>query len=719
MRILVLLSGTPASGKSTFVKEHGLEQYTISPDEIRLLHQSPVLTINGEEEISQTNDNKVWKLVQELIEKRMERGEFTVVDATHTKKEDIAKYKPLINKYKYRMYVVDFSDIPLEVALERNAKRGYKKVPENVIVYMHERLQNLIVPSYATKIKPEEFEIVIKNRVLDFNEYEKIHHIGDIHGCNTVLQKYIGEMKDDELYIFMGDFTDRGIENKEVLEFLFSIMYKRNVIFMEGNHEIHVWKYATNEFVRSREFKEWTQEQIKFLDKKNMRELYRKCNQAIIYNYGEKTILVNHGGISNFPEKMAFIATDQLIRGVGKYEDCDKVAESFTKLTNENIYQIHGHRRNPESSIQTGRVFNLCDGVENGEYLRVVTLDKNGFECIKIKNNVFREKNIPVKRNDATVDEIIRQFDQNLHLINRLENPDNIVSYAFSTRVFKNQIWNDLTTKARGFFIHKDTHEIISRSYEKFFNIEEVHETTLDYMKGSLEFPLKCYVKENGFLGMIGYNSVNDKLVFSSKSKIDGKYADYFRAIFDQYVDDHEYIKEYLKKENCSAIFEVIDPINDPHIIKYEKPTIILLDLVKRTVKFEKKPYEEVVNFAKKIGVEVKGLAFTIDCWEDFVKWHETVNQKDWTYKGKYIEGFVVEDVNGFMFKEKLYYYKFWKHLRGMKDKLRSYKIGKCQRVPTGSLLNNDAINFYGWMNGLSAGELEQDIISLREAFTA
>ena len=47
MRTMFNLRGSPASGKSTFVKENHLEQYTLSADAIRLLYQSPILNEEG------------------------------------------------------------------------------------------------------------------------------------------------------------------------------------------------------------------------------------------------------------------------------------------------------------------------------------------------------------------------------------------------------------------------------------------------------------------------------------------------------------------------------------------------------------------------------------------------------------------------------------------------------------------------------------------------
>lgn len=47
MRTLVLLRGCPGTGKSTWIRDHQLNQYTLSADQLRLIHQSPVLNLKG------------------------------------------------------------------------------------------------------------------------------------------------------------------------------------------------------------------------------------------------------------------------------------------------------------------------------------------------------------------------------------------------------------------------------------------------------------------------------------------------------------------------------------------------------------------------------------------------------------------------------------------------------------------------------------------------
>ena len=120
-----------------------LENYTLSADSIRLMFESPILTADKKyRSISQKNDSKVWQLLFELLDLRMNRGEFVIVDATHSKSSDFSRYNKLCERYRYRRYYVDFSDVPIEECKKRNAEReDYKRVPESVIDKMYSRLK--------------------------------------------------------------------------------------------------------------------------------------------------------------------------------------------------------------------------------------------------------------------------------------------------------------------------------------------------------------------------------------------------------------------------------------------------------------------------------------------------------------------------------------------------------------------------------------------------
>ena len=191
MRILLLLRGSASCGKSTWIEQHGLKPYALSADDIRLLCQSPVMLPDGTEGISQDNDSVVWKTLFAILEVRMQRGDFTVIDATNSKTSEMNRYKEMCETYRYRMYCVDFTDIPIEEVKRRNAAREtFKRVPEAVIDNMYSRFRTQKIPSGIKVIRPEELDAVW-TRLFDMSSYKRIHHIGDIHGCNTALQTVI------------------------------------------------------------------------------------------------------------------------------------------------------------------------------------------------------------------------------------------------------------------------------------------------------------------------------------------------------------------------------------------------------------------------------------------------------------------------------------------------------------------------------------------------
>ena len=452
------------------------------------------------------------------------------------------------------------------------------------------------------------------------------------------------------------------------------------------------------------------------------RGLYRKLAQCAYYKYNEKMVFVSHGGVSRIPSCRTLIDTETLIKGVGRYPDAEEVERVFDSSTGENFYQIHGHRNITEAPIHSStRNYNLEGGVEMGGCLRIVELSKEGFNEISIQN--------PVPPKGGLKSRVVTPITNVKGLVASLRGDEgigekvfgDISSFNFSRSVFTSGRWTDITCRARGLYINTITEEIVARSYNKFFNLGERPETSMDSLKENLKFPVTACVKENGFLGIVGYDSWTDSMIVTSKSSLDGEYARMFQEILFNSVSE-EKVKSYLKSCKYSLVFEVIDIERDPHIIEYEKSKVVLLDIIYNTVEFKKRTYEDVVSLALMLGIECKEQGEKIHDFSELMSWYDKVMERDYEYRGKKIEGFVIEDTSGFMTKIKLNYYSRWKYLRGVSISL--LKRGSIAKEKWEKLSAEDS-EFCSWLlhevyplkNERGEYSFKTDIITLRKNY--
>ena len=725
MRVLLLLRGAPGCGKSTWIRERGLEDYALSADKIRLMCSSPSLNVHGSYEIDQTRDKQVWKTLFSILETRMEAGEFTVIDATNSKTVEMNRYKELCQSYRYRIYCVDMTDIPIEEVKRRNRNREpLKRVPEEVIDRMYSRFSTQKIPSGITVIKPDELNRIMYRKI-DLSDYDAINFIGDIHGCYTALQDGLKKANWpclNEYYIFLGDYIDRGVENAEVLGMLMSLAAQPNVLLLEGNHERSLWNWANGQRSNLKEFELFTRPAIEKFDPKNVRKFYRKLAQCTWFDYNGKEFFACHAGISTMPENLTKLAAIQMIKGVGGYNDIQHVESMWDSSTEPYQYQVHGHRNLQRNGIAASeRTFNLEGGVEFGRELRILRIEKDGGVFpISVVNTVYKEFDEADQTEDAeNVADLIMNLRADKHIVEKQYG--NISSFNFSRSAFEHHVWNHITTKARGLYINIPRQKIVARSYTKFFNVNERPETRMESLSRSLSFPVTAYVKENGFLGMAAHNPEDGSLFITSKSSPSGDYAELLREnmrkVFTQ--EQLDMMNEYSRKNNVTFVFECVDPVNDPHIIDYPELRIYLLDIVYNELSFRKMPYDDMVTVANEIGLRRKELAYIIESWPDFCTWYAEVIDPEYKYHGNDIEGFVIEDADGNMVKLKLTYYNFWKFMRSVAHE--TLRRGYIQPQKTSALATPLANEFYGWLRSQhdmgSVEELPRDICALRKAF--
>ena len=398
MRTLVILRGAPGSGKSSWVRHWGLQPYTLCADSIRELFESPVMDDErGMFQLSQKNDAAVWKLLFDLLEQRMIRGELCVVDATHCRPKDFSKYKDLMEKYRYRGYCVSFEDVSIEKCKIQNTMRPeYKQVPESVIDVMYARMKAFPVPTYFKCVSRSDEDaisgIVEKFSSTNVDGYSKVVVFGDIHGCWEPMREYFdaSPFDDRSLYVFTGDYIDRGIQNDKVVEWLLEHYEKKNVILLEGNHEKWLTEYANEEYdeeikagkkdkCKSGEFFDRTIPQLEKFDKKDLRQLCRRFRALAFLEYDGRKYLISHAGVGFVPQDIVKVKAQTFIKGNGRYEDpVDQWFEQHECERSPSLIQIHAHRNVNNIPVKASKnSYNLCDTIEFGGNLRILEITKN------------------------------------------------------------------------------------------------------------------------------------------------------------------------------------------------------------------------------------------------------------------------------------------------------------------------------------------------------
>lgn len=253
MRALILLQGAPGCGKSTFIREHQLENYTLSTDAMRHLI-SPCAHRIHDGRIEQAYDNTpstsqaAFEMVEVALRARMRRDELIIIDSTAGKRQSNKRFLTAAKECFYPVYYCNMQrGVPLDEVIRRNAQRpDYEQVPEDAIRRIYENVEKYQLTDDEQYITPKELLEAQHVPEINISDYDELCFIGDIHGCWSKLKdKGIPAQIDNNqhpkrvFYVFCGDMLDRGPLNEahEVFDFVCDHIDDENIIFLMGNHE--------------------------------------------------------------------------------------------------------------------------------------------------------------------------------------------------------------------------------------------------------------------------------------------------------------------------------------------------------------------------------------------------------------------------------------------------------------------------------------------------
>lgn len=418
MRTLIILRGLPCSGKTTWIKQNKLEDYTLSPDDLRTMMSSPILNADGTLSTNQGNNDRIMEIIYEMLETRMKQGASTIIDATHLGTESLKRYKKLCNKYGYGIIgVVDFTHVSYEECCRRNAERlpEHRRVPQHTMEWMKTVLEKSTFERKCfRRIDPRTaFEFDTPDSLfyglqhIDFNKGfseppKKIYVFGDIHGCFDIFKQEFEKVYSPEnVYIFCGDYLDRGDKNVETLKYILDLREKciTHTYFIEGNHESHLRNWSNGQPSYSRFFNENTAKELNTFmsskDRTRTKAFVRSLRPCMSFDFGEGKYFACHGGISSPKQISNFTSASTFIKGSGKYEDGEKVCETW-KQNCEGRVQFFGHRvigGDKEHCKVNDCVYTLDGRVEIGDNLKYCEILPSGEIVEHVVKNTFHKEN--------------------------------------------------------------------------------------------------------------------------------------------------------------------------------------------------------------------------------------------------------------------------------------------------------------------------------------
>lgn len=581
MRKLFLMLGAPASGKDYWIEQHHLQAYAITPDVLRTQFTTPGYYVDSQGQVARTIQNAseqdVWQAVRTAVFDHLKRGSFTIVNATNLFKGAFKNYNQDRITYHYQVYVIDtmaqwfrkfngnHQAIVDQLVHNDQQRPALKQVGRQVIEKYVTRYENRLTKTgqvelpngvhYVDAADETTVQQLLDWQTTDMTKFNRIKIIGDVHGDFDALQTVFADHQKGDAYIFVGDYLDRGTKSPAVFKFVTQTLGGDNLFFLKGNHETGWEKWETRDKL-SGQFSYNSLPQLRTIYddqslKKLIRQFAKQWRTYVKFDFNGQTFFVSHAGIEPSMTKFPGETLDDgiFVEGIGPNDnpyarDIDRI---WYEEMPKDMINVHGHRNSFHHFADYNNSFNLTED----DKFRWLVIDAAGIHPHEIDR----------------ID--IKSFTQalvNEEHIKQTPLQDGIVANNFDREAFHKNIWNAMTIKARGLFTRQD--QIVGRGFNKFFLIGQTPDAKLE----TLQFPVTVAKKWNGFLAVTFWDQLTHQLRIYSKGGGD-QMSQLARDVLAQTgwtTQLQDYYTSDPTNQTTTVLFEVIDPVHDPHIVKYD-----------------------------------------------------------------------------------------------------------------------------------------------------
>lgn len=277
MKIVTILKGLPASGKSTWARE----QVLLKPGSVKRVNKDELRQMIDAGYWSKGNEQFVIDQRNSIIWNALLNGKHVIVDDTNLEKKHEEVIRDIAKKFSAQVIINDsFLSVPVEECIARDALRGDKSVGEKVIRDMAERYLKPVETVSSEKVVmdkmlPECIIVDIDGTIAKFNgrgpfDYDKVHTddphenvieiIGALcengfdvivcsgrpHRCRVETAKWLRKHNIDYKALFMradGDDRNDAVVKREFLDDIVKNYYVR-AVFDDRDRVVKAWRDA-------------------------------------------------------------------------------------------------------------------------------------------------------------------------------------------------------------------------------------------------------------------------------------------------------------------------------------------------------------------------------------------------------------------------------------------------------------------------------------------
>ena len=612
---IVVLSGLPASGKSTFIKNNINEgviskEMVLSMDEIRKKISGVSFVFqNGKlkKSVNQEKNLLVFQVLMKELEGRASEKMFSILDITSLTDKSRSSFFKLADKYGLDFKVLIFDRLPLEELIERDKEREYP-ADEDVILRLSKEFQEDSKYPYEIVNKPFETLLQIEKPTMNIKD-NKLDVVGDLHGQLKLFKELMSKLgwdiknnilehqDKDRKILFLGDWVDRGEDSVTLHKIIRNSVKANRAYAILGNHEDRLLKNLSEpssprgSIASLKTFLDFKKENISF---KREVKFLKKLPVFIEFD----KFVFCHAGLQIFNPNAP---KNEFVYGF-RATDTDSIYEEATKKgLNEKIL-IHGHVE--ATNLDTNFSFSLERGSCVGGEIVALPMDK--FIADGADREAFEKNIVSVKtelnyksRNVSVLTPLNRLTKEKL--VSYKEDPSGYLKiWKYSKSVFFKNLWNEggnVLLKARG-LVTDLAGEIVVHPFDKVFNYKEngAGKELKDDDK------VQYIQKLNGFLGNISFNPYTNKILYTTTGSFDSDFVDYIKYFVDKELEIK--LLRFFSKNKVTLSFEVIHP-EDPHIIDYpeEMQGLHLIGVRGLNPKDKNYPESEVDKVAQELGL--------------------------------------------------------------------------------------------------------------------